>query len=88
VVNPAVSVGVSGEGDVVAGNSTKNFASPDSPKLRPGDRVKVNHASIYGIPANRALTIVKIEGELATVTFKGCRSVSGCEVPLSELRYV
>lgn len=70
--------------DVTVKNSTKNFASA-VPKFRPGDRVRVLDPKIYGIPANRVLTITKIEGDLATVTFKGCRSISGCEVPLSEL---
>lgn len=68
--------------------SSKNFNSPAIADFRPGDRVKAKSSKIYGIPANRVLTIVKIEGDLATVTFKGCRSVSGCEVPLTELCHV
>lgn len=41
VVNPAVSVGISGEGDVIAGNSTKNF-DPTHHDFKIGDHVKVD----------------------------------------------
>lgn len=74
-------------GGVTVNNSAKNFDS-DRPDFRPGDRVKAKSPGIYGIPANRVLTIVKIEGDMATVTFKGCRSIDGCPVSLSELRHV
>lgn len=75
-------------GNVTQDNSTKNFAVPSVPKFKVGDKCKAKHPDIYGLPGTNELKITKIEGNMATVTFDGCRSVSGVDVPLSDLEPV
>ena len=63
-------------------NSTKNF---DSSELKVGDKCKAKHSNLYQVPKNKELTITNIEGDMATITFPGCRSNKGVDIPLNAL---
>jgi predicted transcriptional regulator len=72
-------------------NSPQNFSSSSDNHIEPEKKLKVNqkckaiHSDIYGIPDNEPLTIIRIDDNMATVTFKGCRSHSGVDIPLDLL---
>lgn len=72
-------------------NSSQNFSSSSDNHIEPEKKLKVNqkckaiHSDIYGIPNNGELTIMRIDDNIATVTFKGCRSHSGVDIPLDLL---
>ena len=72
-------------------NSSQNFSSSSDKNIEPEKKLKVNqkckaiHNDIYGIPNDQPLTIVRIDDNIATVTFKGCRSNSGVDIPLDLL---
>ena len=71
--------------DISIGNITKNFGSTSAPVFKEGDKCKAKHPHIWDIPDNKILTIQAINGDIATVTFNGCRSITGSDVLLSEL---
>lgn len=72
-------------------NSSQNFSSSSENPIEPEKKLKVNqkckaiHNDIYGIPNDQELTILRIDDNIATVTFKGCRSPKGVDIPLDLL---
>ncbi len=72
-------------------NSPQKFSSSSDQDIEPEKKLKINqkckaiHSDIYGIPNNQELTITRIDDNIATVTFKGCRSLSGVDIPLDLL---
>lgn len=75
-------------------NSSQNFSSSSENPIQLDKKLKVNqkckaiHSNIYGIPNNQELTILRIDDNIATVTFKGCRSPKGVDIPLDLLEPV
>ncbi len=73
-------------------NSSQNFSSSSENPIESEKKLKVNqkckaiHNDIYGIPNNQELTILRIDDNIATVTFKGCRSPKGVDIPLDLLK--
>ncbi len=77
----------SGAGDVIFGNTTKNFPTANH-QFKVGDRVKAKHPTTYGIPEDQELTINSISGDIAAVNYEGCRQVFGINIPVSQLSLV
>ena len=80
--------------DAVATNSfnlSQNFSSSSDFPIEPEKKLKVNqkcktiHAGLYGIPDNTEVTIIRIDDNMATVRFKGCRVPGGIDIPLDLL---
>lgn len=67
-------------------NSTKNFPdSTDVSDLKVGDKCRAKKPHSFYLPDDKELTILNIEGKKASVTFPGCRSMSGVDAYLWEL---
>lgn len=69
---------VTSSSDIDTGYSAKKC-------LKVGDKCKAAHDKVYGVPKDKEVKIIKLEGETATVTYEGCRSNKGVDVHLSEL---
>lgn len=67
-----------------SGDNTSNFFTPAPSCFKVGDFCQLK-GQCYGVPKNKRLQIVRIDGGTATVTFQGCRSHSGVEVELDLL---
>jgi len=85
VTAPVASNAVGHVGNISQDNSTKNFDRKPRSNLEVSDKCVAKYSNIYGIPKGAELTILKIEDDIATVTFDGCRSVSGVDVPMDHL---
>lgn len=73
------------EGNTIhSGDATSNFFTPAPSCFRVGDKCRITR-NYWQVPIDKELTITKIEGAIATVRYKGCRSHSGVEVELSWL---
>lgn len=89
--NTPNTVSQSGSAITTSFNSLQNFSSSSELDIEPEKKLKVNqkckgiHNDTYGIPDNTELTIIRIDDNIATVTFKGCRSHSGVDIPLDLL---
>ncbi len=76
-------------------NLSQNFSSSDtesqqdhlqpSKTLKVGSKCKATQPDIYGLPGTNELRITRIEDNMATVTFDGCRSPNGVDIPLDLL---
>lgn len=82
VTSPAVSIGVAGEGDIVAGNFTKNFDS-DRSNFKIGDRVA--HANPKEKSYNWHGEIVAITPPTAKVKWEERKGMRGGEILSAEL---
>lgn len=67
-----------------SGDNTNNFFTPAPSCFKVGDKCRITR-QCWQVPVDKELTITKIEGAIATVRYKGCRSHSGVEVELSWL---
>lgn len=77
---------VGSTGDTTVSNCTKNFPASDVSSFKVGDKCIAQHPCSIYVPNNTELTIKKIEGDKAFVTFPGCRTRGGVQVELRELR--
>ncbi len=72
------------ENTIHSGDATNNFFPTVRSSFKIGDKCRIIK-QCYGIPQNKELTILKIEGSIATVMYKGCRSSDGVEIELDWL---
>lgn len=73
-------------------NLSQNFSSASNPHtedtkpLKVGSKCIARYPDIYGVPSDKELTIRRIDDNVATVDYSGCRSISGVDVPLDLLK--
>ena len=73
-------------------NLSQNFSSSPSSDtdqtspLKVGSKCIARYPDIYGVPSDKELTIRRIDDNMATVDYSGCRSISGVDVPLDLLK--
>lgn len=70
--------------NINSGDTTSNFFTPAHSCFKVGDKCRIIR-QCSGIPEDKELTILKIEGAIATVMYKGCRSCNGVEIELDWL---
>lgn len=71
-----------------AGDNNNNFFPTAHSCFRVGDRCKAKKINTWSIPNGRICTIIKIDNGMATVSYKGCRSPNGVDIPLTDLDLV
>ncbi len=77
---------VGGNAEFKQDNSRKNFPNDSNlPELKVGDKCKPKYKDPIWLPIGEELTILKIDGNIVTVTFPGCLSPTGVEAFASEL---
>jgi hypothetical protein len=69
---------------IASENNQSVFLPPVHSSFKVGDRCQITK-QYYGVPKNVELKIIKIEGAIATVIYKGCRSSDGVEIELDWL---
>lgn len=73
---------------IQSGDATNNFFPTAHSYFKEGDRCKAKRP-FWGVPYGKICTIIKINTNgTATVSFKGCTSPTGSDVPLGELELV